>query len=269
WYFEDSGTVRSPEGEVLPYDLCLTPRRSHVTGDISGHEAGWYGDELIVVNTRFSCLAKLDPSWSFVPIWRPPFVTAYAAEDRCHLNGLVLDANGPKYVTALGETDTKEGWREGKVDGGIIIDVPSGEVISRGISMPHSPRWYAGRLWVLESGTGSLQVVDIQSGKRSTVLQLPGYLRGLTFFDRYAFVGLCRIRGDRDTFGGMPIEEMVSDLKCAIYAVDITTGEIVGFIEFTKGIEELFDIQVLPGIRRPHLIGFEEDTINGLFVVDL
>ena len=269
WFFEDSGHVQNLDGDALPYDLNYVPRRSHVTGDISGHELGWHNDEMIIVNTRFSCLCKLDPAWSFVPYWTPPFVSKVAPEDRCHLNGMVMDSKGPKYVTALGETDTEEGWRENKVKGGVIVDVPSGEVVSRGIAMPHSPRLHAGRLWVLESGTGSLQVVDPKDGKRTTVVQLPGYLRGLAFFDRYAFVGSCKTRGDRETFGGMPIEEMVDVLKCAVYLVDISRGEVLGFIEFTKGIEELFDVHVLPGVRNPHIIGFEEETLDGLFVVNI
>src|SRR6185437_6862016 len=103
--------------------------------------------ELWIVNTRFSCLCTLHPDYSFVPQWRPPFITALAAEDRCHLNGLAIADGAPKYVTALG-------WRANKSQGGCVIDVGSGEIISRGLSMPHSPRWRGGRLWVLESGTG-------------------------------------------------------------------------------------------------------------------
>lgn len=269
WFFEDSGLVQNLQGEALPYDLCLVPRRSHVTGDIAGHEAQWWGDELLLVNTRFSCICTLDPNWSFVPYWRPPFITDCVPEDRCHLNGMVVGENGPRFVSALGETNTEEGWRSNKASGGVILDVESGEIICREISMPHSPRWYAGRLWILESGTGSLQVVDLADGKRTTVCRLPGYLRGLAFHGHYAFVGLCKIRGDRETFGGMPIEELVDELQCAIYVVDIRSGLVRGFIEFTKGIEELFDVHVLPGVTNPHIIGFEEETLNGMFVVNI
>jgi uncharacterized protein (TIGR03032 family) len=268
WFFRDPGVIRDLEGNPLPYDCCLVPRCSHVTGDISGHECAYQEDELIVVNTRFSCLCKLSREWSFVPFWHPPFISEVTPEDRCHLNGLVMGRSGPRFVSALAETNTKEGWREHKADGGLVIEVESGEIVTRGIAMVHSPRWYDGRLWVLESGTGELQVVDLDTGKRSVVARFPGYLRGLAFYDRYAFVGLCKIRGDRETFGGLPIERMYPELKCAIYVVDLHTGADVGFIEFTKGIEELFDIHVLAGVRTPHIIGFEEDTINGIFVVN-
>jgi uncharacterized protein (TIGR03032 family) len=267
WFLYNTGELRDEQGNVLPYDACYAPRHSHVTGDISGHDLVWHRGQLIVVNTRFSCLSTIDPNFSFVPGWRPRFITEYAAEDRCHLNGIALDGSGPRYASALGETNTREGWRENKAKGGIIIDIPSNEVITRGLAMPHSPRLHMGKLWVLESGNGELQVIDPKNGQKTTVVRLPGYLRGLAFFDRYALVGTCKIR-EKSTFGGMPIEEKVSELKCSIQFIDLVSGTVRGFIEFTKGIEELFDIKILPGIRRPHVLGFEEDTINGVFVFD-
>jgi uncharacterized protein (TIGR03032 family) len=69
------------------HDACYLARSAHVTGDIDIHEMAWAGDELWFVNTRFSCLCTLNGIHSFVPRWRPPFVTALAPQDRCHLNG--------------------------------------------------------------------------------------------------------------------------------------------------------------------------------------
>ncbi len=268
WFFENAGEIRGEDGSVLPYDICFTPRRSFVTGDIASHQLAWHNDELLIVNTRFSCLSTLSNKWSFIPGWRPPFISAIAPEDRCHLNGVCIDENGPKYASALGMTDTKEGWRENKASGGIIIDIPSGEVVTEGLSMPHSPVLYAGKLWILNSGTGALEVVDEKDGKRTTVAKFPGFLRGLDFCDRYAFVGLCKIRNDRKTFNDLPIEKETDELKCAVCILDITTGNQVGFFEFTRGVEELFDIKIIRGSTNPHIIGFEEDTIQGLFVID-
>jgi uncharacterized protein (TIGR03032 family) len=147
-------------------------------------------DELWIVNTRFSCLCTLHPDYSFVPRWRPPFVTALAAEDRCHLNGLAMVDGRPQYMTALGETDTPGGWRENKPHGGCLIDLPSGETVCRGLSMPHSPRWHDGRLWLLESGTGRLALVDLAAGRCRPVAELPGFARGLALVGPYAFIGL-------------------------------------------------------------------------------
>ncbi len=175
------------------HDACYLPRSCHVTGDIGVHEMAWAGDNLWVVNTRFSCLCTLDPDYSFVPRWRPPFVTALAAEDRCHLNGLAIVDGRPRYVTALGETDTAAGWRADKPEGGCLIDVSTGEIVTRGLSMPHSPRWHSGRLWILESGAGRLVLVEPGTGRRQGVADVPGFARGLTLCGPYAFVGLSKI----------------------------------------------------------------------------
>src|SRR5206468_1621550 len=150
------------------------------------HEIARVGEELWLVSTRFSCLCTLHPDYSFVPRWRPPFITALAAEDRCHLNGLALLDGRPKFVTALGETDTKDGWRANKPQGGCLIDVPSGELISGGRSMPHSPRWHDGRLWLLESGNGRLVLLDAATGRSQTVAEMPGFTRGLALVGPYA-----------------------------------------------------------------------------------
>lgn len=122
------------------HDACLLARSAHVTGEVQAHELATAGGELWLVNTAYSCLCTLDPDHSFVPRWRPPFVSALAAQDRCHLNGLAIDAGRPAFVTALGETDGPEGWRPGKAGGGVLIDVASGETVARGFAMPHSPR---------------------------------------------------------------------------------------------------------------------------------
>ena len=132
--------------------------------------------------------------------------------------------------------------------------------------MPHSPRLYDGRLWVLESGRGEFHSIDRSNGKKTLICQLPGYLRGLAFFDRYAFIGLSKMR-EKDMFGGVPLEGMFPELQCAIYVIHIDTGSILGFIQYTKGIEELFDLHVLANTTRPHILGFEEDTVDGLYVL--
>lgn len=266
WIFAAQKDLRDLDGKKVANDVTFVPRQSFVTGDMHAHELAWHKDELIIVNTAFSCLAKTTPGYSFEPTWKPPFITEFAPEDRCHLNGIAVGPEGPKFVTALGETNTKGGWRDNKVSGGCIMAVPSGEVVCRGLAMPHSPRLYRGKLWVLDSGTGALQIVEPDSGKRVTVATLPGFLRGLSFFGDYAFVGLSKMR-ETNIFGGLPIGEYPERLECAIYVVDLRSGKTAGFIRFTKGIEELFSVEVLPGVVNPEIVGFEEDTINGIFLL--
>src|SRR5262245_1290677 len=131
------------------HDACFLTRSSHFTGDVHVHEMAWAGGELWFVNTMFSCLCTLDEGHSFVPRWRPTFVPALAGEDRCHLNGLALAEGRPKYVTALAETDSPQGWRPNKATSGCLIDVTNGRTVARGFAMPHSPRVHQGRVWVL------------------------------------------------------------------------------------------------------------------------
>ena len=239
---------------------CFLPRSSHVTGDIRIHELAWAGDDVWFVNTRFSCLCTLDAEYSFVPRWRPPFVSALAAEDRCHLNGLALVDGRPKLVTALGESDEADGWRTNKESGGIVIDVPSGEIIAHGLSMPHSPRCFDGRIWLLDSGTGRVVVLDPVTGKNETVAVLPGYTRGLAFYGGYAFVGLSRIR-ETATFGGLPISERGGELECGVWAVDVESGQTIPLLRFERGVEEIFAVDVLP-FPAPTIVGFRKDAIN-------
>jgi uncharacterized protein (TIGR03032 family) len=266
WLFRNAPDLAPRVEPAGRHDACFVPRFAHVTGDIAVHELAWAGEELWMVNTRFSCLCTLHPDYSFVPRWRPPFVTALAAEDRCHLNGLAMVEGRPKYVTALGETDTPNGWRANKSRGGCLVEVASGEVISRGLSMPHSPRWHDGRLWLLESGTGQLVLVDPATGRRQPVAELPGFARGLALVGPYAFVGLSKIR-PTSAMDGVPLAERRESLKCGVAVVDLGSGRVVASLEFQKAVEEIFDVQLLPGLRFPEVIGFQQDTIQHTFVV--
>jgi uncharacterized protein (TIGR03032 family) len=266
WFFRDAPDIAPRVEPAGRHDACFVPRAAHVTGDIAVHELAWAGEELWVVNTRFSCLCTLHPDYSFAPRWRPPFVTAFTADDRCHLNGLAIVAGRPKYVTALGETGTANGWRADKPRGGCLMEVSSGEVISRGLSMPHSPRWHDGRLWLLESGTGQLVRVDPATGHRQRVAELPGFARGLALAGPYAFVGLSKIR-KTSAMDGVPLADRREQLKCGVAVVDVRGGEVMALLEFQTAVEEIFDVQLLPGLRFPEVIGFQQETIQHTFVV--
>jgi uncharacterized protein (TIGR03032 family) len=266
WTFRNAPDLAARVEPAGQHDACFLPRSCHVTGDIRVHELAWAGNELWIVNTRFSCLCTLDAVYSFVPRWRPPFITALAAEDRCHLNGLALVDGQVKYVTALGETNTANGWRANKPQGGCVMEVSSGARISHGLSMPHSPRWHGGQLWLLESGTGQLVHVDPTTGRRQRVAELPGFARGLALSGHYAFVGLSKIR-KTSALDGVPLAERREQLKCGVAVVDLRSGQVIALLEFQTAVEEIFDVQVLPGLRFPEVIGFQQETIQHTFVV--
>lgn len=236
------------------HDAVYMARRGHITGAIDIHELAWdKNGEVWFVNTAFSCLCTLDGISSFVPRWRPKCVSHYAPEDRCHLNGLGMRDGEPRYVSALGETNTRQGWRENKRNGGILIDVPSNEVVVRGLSMPHSPRWYDDRLWVLESGRGALVTIDPQTGEKTDVARVPGFARGLDFLGPVAFIGLSQLR-ETNAFTDIPITEDNSDRLSGVWAVHIGTGKTIGLLKFTGGVQEIFAVQAIPGVLFPEII---------------
>jgi uncharacterized protein (TIGR03032 family) len=245
-------------------DACFLPRWSSVTGNIFVHELAWAGQELWIVNARFSCLCTLDRAHSFVPRWRPPFVSALAPEDRCHLNGLCVVNGRPKYVTAHGRSDEPMGWRGDKANGGILIDVESGEVMLRGLAMPHSPRWYDGRLWLLDSGRGSIGFIDT-AGQYQPVAELPGFPRGLEFVGPYAFVGLSQVR-QTAVFSGIPLVERLQERISGVWVIDIRTGQTVASLQFEMPIEEVFALQVLPEIRSPEVV-LDDRRISESFIL--
>lgn len=240
------------------YNGCFVPRSTHYTGSIHGHDLAWGQDGLWIVNTLFSCLCTLHDDYSFVPHWRPPFISQLIDQDRCHLNGLALENGRPKYVTAMSETDSPAGWRPNKVASGVIIDVPSGEAVCRQLSMPHSPRIANGQLWVLDSGRGALCRVDPATGRRDVVENLPGYTRGLSFAGQFAFVGLSKIR-ETSVFGGVPIAENRDALRCGVGVVDLISGKTVGVFQFHSGVSEIFAVDVLPGVSNPLVAGASFD----------
>ncbi|ACK73553.1 TPR repeat-containing protein [Gloeothece citriformis PCC 7424] len=252
-----------PQGK---HDACYLPRNCHITGDIDIHEMAWGKQELWFVNTRFSCLCTLDFDHSFVPRWRPKFISALTPEDRCHLNGLAMINYHPKYVTALGMSDSFNGWRENKAKGGVIIDVEHNQIIATGLSMPHSPRWYNNQLWVLESGNGSLAKVDLNTGKLETVAVLPGFTRGLDFWGNLAFIGLSQVR-ETAVFSGIPLTEKLTERTCGVWVVNIQTGETVAFLRFEDAVQEIFAVQVLPGLRFPEIIDSDEQLLRLSYVL--
>jgi uncharacterized protein (TIGR03032 family) len=266
WFLRDAPDIAAKLQPLGQHDACFLARTTHFTGDIEAHESAWVGGEFWVVNTLFSCLAALHPHYSFAPRWRPPFVSALRPEDRCHLNGLAVVNGQPRYVTALAETDSPGGWRSVKHDGGCLIEVPSGRLLVRGLALPHSPRVDGDQIFFLHSGQGELAVVHPLTGQINAVAPLPGIARGLGLYGGFAFVGLSRAR---PTLEGVPIVARRDELRCGLWVVDLQTGAVAAHLEFSTGVEEIFDVQVLPGIVFPYVSGpwAERDSGQSLWTV--
>ena len=270
WEFHNVPAVARRLEPPGKHDACFLPRGSVTTGDIQIHEMAWAGprgqEELWFVNTRFSCLCTRDGFHSFLPRWRPPFITELAPEDRCHLNGLGLRDGQPRYVTALGATNDPAGWRANKARGGVLMELPSGHILSSGVSMPHSPRWYSDRLWVLESGAGGIGWLDPRTGKVERIAELGGFTRGLDFCGPYAFIGLSQVR-ETAIFSGIPITERLQERTCGVWVVDIRTSQTVAFLKFEEAVQEIFAVAVLPNMRFPDLINDDSKLIGDSFLL--
>ncbi len=252
-------------------DALYVPRVGHTTGDLDIHDVAVEAHGRVVfVNTRFGCLATVSDRDSFTPLWRPPFVSKLAAEDRCHLNGLALEEGRVRYVTAVSTSDVVDGWRDRRRDGGVVVDVRANRVIATGLSMPHSPRVHRDRLWLLNSGTGFLGTIDPANGSFQPLAFCPGYLRGLTFAGNHAVVGLSRPRRDK-TFGGLALDDALAsrgaEPRCGLLVIDLSTGDVVHWLRFDGLVSELYDVVTLPGVVRPMALGFRSDEIQRLLTV--
>ncbi len=263
WRFVD---FLQPGQLVNGYDRCYVPVEARTTGDIDIHDMGVdRSGRLVFVNTLFNCLARLHDRHSFEPVWMPSFVSKIAAEDRCHLNGMAMKDGTPAYVTAVSRSDAVDSWRDRRRDGGVLIEVATGKVVCEGLSMPHSPRWYRGKVWLLNSGTGELGWVDPSEGKFNPVCFCPGYLRGLAFHGRFAIIGSSKARENK-TFQGLDLDDRLSakgvDARCGLFVVDLETNDVVHWVRIEGMVQELYDVVTMPGVRRPMAIGTVSDEIR-------
>ena len=262
WRFNN---MLDPGADYQGYDRLFVPQVGWTTGDVDVHDIGIDGvGRPVFVNTLFSCLARPCESASFEVMRKPPFISHLAPEDRCHLNGLAMHEGEPAWVTLISRSDVAEGWRDHRRNGGLVMDIRSNDVVCSGLSMPHSPRWWMGKLWLLNSGTGELGHVDLASETLVPSGFLPGYARGLAFSGDYALVGLSKTRNQ--SFSGLKLDETLSEksaeARCGIAVVHLPSGEVRHHIRFSGLVEELYDVAVVPAAVRPMLLGFKTDEIK-------
>lgn len=269
WRFEN--VLRPNEIIHGKFDKCYVPRNAQTIGDLDIHELGIRSDGRVVfVNTKYSCLAELSTTHSFKPIWKPSFISKLAPEDRCHLNGLAMKDGAPKYVTAVCKSDAVDGWRDRRMNGGVVIDVETDEIVCEGLSMPHSPRWANGKLWVLNAGTGHLGYVDFATRSFVPTAWFPGFLRGLSIVGNVAAVGLSKPRNQR--FEGLQLDEELkkrdAEPWCGVQIVNLSNGDVVNWIRFEGDISEIFDISFLPNVVNPMMIGLRTAEIRELITFE-
>ena len=241
------------------FDAVLVPRNAQTTGDIDIHELGVdTSGRVLFVNTKYSCLCTPDLVHSFRPVWKPPFISRLAPEDRCHMNGLAMDKGKPRFVTAVSRSDVLNGWRERRHEGGVLIEVATNRIVTDQLSMPHSPRVATdGTLYALDSGRGRIIRVDPVTGAKTDLAFCPGFLRGLAVHDGHAIVTVSKPRDG--TFKALLLDGELSSRDaepwCGVLIVNLANGDIVEWVKLDGLITELFDVAAMPGVRCPMSIG--------------
>lgn len=253
------------------FDAVYVPRNAQTTGDVDVHELGVDAKgRVIFVNTRYSCLATLDTRYSFKPIWKPPFISKLAGEDRCHLNGFAMGGGEPRYVTAVSQTDVVDGWRARRDSGGVLIDVQTNRIVTDKLSMPHSPRIKGKHVYLLDSGRGQIVRVDPASGAREDIAFCPGFLRGLAIHNDHAIVTVSKPRDGsfKELALQAEIEKRDGEAWCGILVVDLKRGDIVEWVRLEGEIAELFDVAAIAGVRCPMSVGVGTIEIQSSIVFD-
>jgi uncharacterized protein (TIGR03032 family) len=248
------------------HDRLFVPHQVYPTGDVNTHDLALDRDGRdLWVNTRFGCLASVSDHWSFVPRWWPSFLDGPKPGDRCHLNGLAMRDGAPFAVTCVSPDREVDAWRDGRLDRGSVIDITSGEIVTTGLSMPHSPRWDGSRLWVANAGRGELGIVDPGDGSFEPVVFAPGFLRGLCLVDRFAVVGSSKPRRG-DLYSGLPLDDVLEkngeEPHLGLFIVDLEAGRIAEWLLIEGEVRELFDVLALRDARRPAAVGLFTDDIR-------
>ncbi len=249
------------------YDALYMPRTTYHIGSLDIHDLEWTDKGMFAVNTLFSILIEIDGAFNFRPYWQPPFVTEMVSEDRCHLNGMTMENGLPKYASMFNKGNRFQSWRTEVATAGLIMDVTTNDVVVEGLPMPHSPRLVNGELYVLLSATGTLAHIDRAAGTWEEVANLGGFVRGMAIHSDIAFVGLSKLRKNSSTFRHLKIAEESN--QSGIRIVHLPTGAIMGEILYQSSVDEIYDVQMIPGRLRPNLLNtLKEDHYLGLMIPD-
>jgi uncharacterized protein (TIGR03032 family) len=233
------------------YDALYMPRVTYHIGQLDIHDLSWGSSCLYAVNTLFSCIISIDDNFNFKPYWIPPFIKGLTSEDKCHLNGMVMAEGKPKYATAFNRGNSMQSWRDGVTTEGVLMDTVSGEIVLDNLRMPHSPRFFNNELYLLFSATGEIVKADLKRRSYEIITRINGFVRGMAHYKDFLFVGLSKLRQNSSTFAKLEIAKKASYAGIAIF--HLPTGSFYGEIKYMASVDEIYDIQVLPGKVRPNI----------------
>ena len=238
------------------YDGMYMPRLTYHTAGLDLHDVHFGqlngSDTLFAVNTLFSCIVSLDDENSFTPYWQPPQIENLTSIDACHLNGLAMVDGKPKYATSFNQGNTPSSWRENITQTGVLYDVTTNEVIMDNLAMPHSPKMINGELYLLQSATGELTKVNPTNKSAEPIYSFKGFVRGMAHYQDYLFVGLSKLRKNSSTFAQLPFAADAQEAGITI--IHLPTRSLVGKISYQASVDEIYEIQILAGKRRPNIL---------------
>lgn len=250
----------------LQSDSLFVPRNSHITGEINAHDIAWGDGGLWLVNSRFSCICTLQPDLSFKPRWWPMFLDGPTGDGAAHLNCMAMLDGKPAYATCFGPFSEGRSWRdEISLDTGLLIDVQNNQVVMEGLCMPHSPKVYEGKVYVCNSGYGTVMCYDPVTKTAETLLEVQGFTRALTFYKHYMIVCCSKFRTS-ERAAPLPVALKYQESHAGIYIVDMTDLSIVAYCRFDGDVSQLYDVAVIEQSVQPEILGLQDPRTTELFI---
>ena len=178
------------------------------------------------------------------------------------------DARRPALVvTVMAARTSRAAGARTRTAGGAVLDVASRRGRHARAWRCRTPR--AGTragCYVLNSGMGALEAVDSGHGRRGRSRPCPATPAGspaTATSPSSAF----RVSARRRSSAASRSPRHHEELKCGVGVVDLVTGNTVATLEFETGVEEIFDVQVLPETRCVALAGGRPEEEDEIWVV--
>lgn len=242
------------------------PRQQYITGDlgitdlaVDGHGA------LLLASGSLSMVGRACSEASIEAVWRPPFISKVAAENRCGLSGLGLYDTDRHCVSLWSRSDQPDGWRSGYLDSGVIMTIKGGKILCEGLSLPRAPRWGQGGLFVLNTGTAEFGRVDPESRRFVPLCQCPSYPTGLALHGHWAVVTVTEEPPD---LPGLPASESFGNRGIkpfsGVLLVDTRTGDIAHNARFENSLNQISSVAVIPRTQSAVALGPHDEKLAPL-----
>jgi len=211
---------------------------SFYPGSLYIHDLALIGGNLHANAVGHNSIVRLRGEGQFENVWWPKCIEHRGRpefkQNHIQLNSIAAGRTPEdSYYTASSCTigRLRPGHLRYKVDRqGVVFSGRTREPVCHGLTRPHSARLWKGRIWVANSGYGEIGYVN--DGRLEVVCRLPGWTRGLCLAKDIAFVATSRViprfaryapglAGDRS--------------RCAVHAVCIKTGRVLGSLEWPSG----------------------------------